>query len=146
MNRAGNLPEAAFRRHASWKRNRGWWLGPRGGAMWLLGTVASSLSTYISLIGQNSTSALLSPSTWPSYSLTTFCVMCEKMQPSVKPNALTLTLTLPQHAKFWLWKYFYTLPFQVFLWGGEQQSCELQRREQTSFPRLETSKREVLLM
>lgn len=55
--------------------------------MRLLRTVVSSLGTYISLIGQNSMSALLSPSARPSHSVTTACAMCEGMQPHIKPNA-----------------------------------------------------------
>lgn len=74
--------------------------------MWLLRTVVSSLGTYISLIGQSSTSALLSPSTRPSRTVTASGATREGMQPPVKPNAdfslpadtLLLTLTIPMAA------------------------------------------------
>lgn len=87
MDGPGHLPEAGFRRHAPRQRKRRWWWRWRGGAMWLLRTVVSSLGTYISLIGQSSTSALLSPSTGPSRTVTASCATCEGMQPRVKPNA-----------------------------------------------------------
>ncbi len=87
MDGPGHLPEAGFRRHAPRQRKRRWWWRWREGAMWLLRTVVSSLGTYISLIGQSSTSALLSPSTGPSRTVTASRAMCEGMQPRVKPNA-----------------------------------------------------------
>lgn len=52
-----HLPEAGFRRHAPLHTEK-WWRW-RGGVLWLLRIVDSSLVTYISLTGQNSTSALL---------------------------------------------------------------------------------------
>lgn len=55
--------------------------------MWLLRTVVSSLGTYISLIGQNSMSASLSPSTQQSHNVTASCATCEGMLPHVTPNA-----------------------------------------------------------
>lgn len=82
-----HLPEAGFRRHAprQWKRRWRWRWGD--GAVWLLRTAVSSLGTYISLIGQSSTSALLSPSTRPSRTVTASGTTREGMQPPVKPNA-----------------------------------------------------------
>ncbi len=83
----GHLPEAGFRRHAPRQRKRRRWWRWRGGAMWRLRTEVSSLGTYISLIGQSSTSASFSPSTRSSRTVTTSCAMCEGMQPRVNPNA-----------------------------------------------------------
>lgn len=110
MGRPGHLPEAGFRRHAPRQRKRRWWWRWRGGAMWLLRTAVSSLGTYISLIGQSSMSALLSPSTGPSRTVTTSCAMCEGMQPRVKPNAdfslLSATLALALTILYSLWLFF----------------------------------------
>lgn len=124
-----NLPEAGFRRHAPRERKRRWWWRWRGGAMWLLRTVVSSLGTYISLIGQNSTSALLSPSTRPSRTVTTSCATCEGMQPRVKPNAdlsllsaapaLTLTILIAALSR----------PFHVQHSGGCDSHRQLDFRE-----------------
>lgn len=96
---AGHLPEAGFRRHAPGQRKNGcwwrWWIG----SIWLLRTEVSSLGTYISLIGENSTSALLSPSTPPSRRFVKRCI-----SPNSAKLALLLTkpiavLSRPFHVK-----------------------------------------------
>lgn len=129
MDGPGHLPEAGFRRHAPRQRKRRWWWGWGGGAMWLLRTVVSSLETYISLIGQSSTSALLSPSTRPSRTVTASCAMCEGMHPRVKPNvdffllSAALVLTLP------ILTAVLSKPFFVYSTAGRDSHKQLDFRE-----------------